>query len=103
MLSQIDGPVVERYTFGAEEGLLERLGRPVSAARADAPLRVHDAVPRHVAFSVERRQRVPHLSGVPREPRGRRDVTVGRDAADRDASDGVIDARAAGHVRKSVG
>ena len=93
---EIDRARTEANPLGSKQRPLEALGTSVTAAWADATLRVHDPVPRYVP-RIQRGQRVPDLTCVARQACSRRHVAVCRNAPAGDAADRLVDARAAGH------
>jgi hypothetical protein len=89
---EIDAPgAVEAHTLALEELALDAVSTGLGA-RADAPLRVDDAVPGNAVPLAEAVQRITHLTRVAAESCEARHLPVGGDATPRNPPDHGEDA-----------
>src|SRR5215472_8853291 len=93
---------VEPHTLSGEQLALERLEGRLGAG-TDSALVVHHPVPGNPRVA-QRRERIAHLTGAPRNPRDRSDLTVGGDPPARDAGhhpvDSFVRSQARGHRQR---
>ena len=99
---QIHPPLrIELGSLRLEQHSLQ-LVRITAGARADLAFRVHDAMPRHVAFFGKVVERVADLAGVTFEAGDLGDLSVRRDASARDFAYDGPDELVAFHGRRIV-